>query len=552
MAVTQFDREALAPERTVRRVGSRSVTWGSTTERFATWRREHRRDLLALTAVLIIVGGVHAWGMYNAPARFDDEGTYVSQAWATNNGELAHYTYWYDHPPAGWIQLGAVAAITNTFDAAPNAVGTGRFVMLLVKLITAALLFVLARRLSLSRPLAAAAVVLFGVSPLALGFSRMVFLDSIALAWLMAACVLAVSPRRSIWTAAGSGACFAMCVLSKETFLLSGIGWAWLLLRESSHHNRRFCAAVGLGSAVIGIAAYPLFALLRGEMFPGDGHVSLWDAVMYQLSGREGSGFILDPHSGAYGLLKLWLNMDPVLPVVGLIAAFVVMWKLPRWRPVMVVLLVPALAMFRGGYLPYPSMIQMMPFLALACVGLVSIVVGQRPHRADALLAMSLASLLIASALWTPTLAGLVSDNQDRAMSGAQAWLKANATPADTLVVDDALWLDFVNAGWSTENVVWFYKIDLDSGVQLPDGGRGVDYLAFPPLPADVALPKLREILDRSTVVATFGDGANAVTVYDASPDNPIPASPAAASPAAASNDDVANSRDDEPEDPTR
>ncbi len=520
MTVTQFQREAVGPDRVITRPDGAMTTttsdpiWRSARRRLGEFAREHRRDLIILTAVLIVIGGAHAWGMYSAPARFDDEGTYVAQAWATNNGELAHYTYWYDHPPAGWIQLGAVTAITNPFDAAPNAVGTGRFAMLLVKLVTAALLFVLARRLSLSRGLSAAAVLLFGLSPLALAFSRMVFLDNIALAWLLGACVLAMSPKRSIATAAASGACFAMCVLSKETFLLSSIGWAWLLLRESSHHNRRFCAAVSIGTAAIGIASYPLFALLRGEMFPGAGHVSLWDAVRYQLGGRDGSGFLLDPHSGAYGLLRLWLGMDPVLPVLGLLAALVLVWKLPRWRPVMVVMLIPALAMFRGGYLPYPSMVQLMPFLALACVGLLSMIAGVRPHRPEILLAVGLASLLVASALWTPSFVSLLRDNQDRAMSGAQQWLLTNAKPEDTVVVDDALWLDLVDAGWPQTNVVWFYKIDLDSGVKLADGWQSVDYLAFPPLPTDVQLPKLREILSHSTIAATFGEGPNEVTVY--------------------------------------
>ena len=517
MTVTQFQREAAGPDRVITRPADETTTgstWRAARRRLSEFAREHRRDLAVLMAVLVVIGGAHAWGMYNAPARFDDEGTYVAQAWATNNGDLAHYTYWYDHPPAGWIQLGAVTAITNPFDAAPNAVGTGRFAMLLVKLVTAALLFVLARRLSLGRGLSAAAVLLFGLSPLALAFSRMVFLDNIALAWLLAACVLTMSPKRSIVMAAASGACFAICVLSKETFLLGGIGWAWLLLRESSHHNRRFCAAVGIGTAAIGIASYPLFALLRGEMFPGAGHVSLWDAMRYQLGGRDGSGFLLDPHSGAYGLLKLWLGMDPFLPVLGLLAALIVVWKLPRWRPVMVVMLIPALSMFRGGYLPYPSMIQLMPFLALACVGLLSLLAGTRPHRSEILLAVGLASLFVVSALWTPSFVSLVRTNQDRAMSGAQQWLLTNAQPKDTIVVDDALWLDLVDAGWPQTNVVWFYKIDLDSGVKLADGWRSIDYLAFPPLPADVQLPKLREILSHSTIAATFGEGPNQVTVY--------------------------------------
>ncbi len=48
---------------------------------------------------------VNAIGLYTGPIRFDDEGTYVSQALAVLDGSLAPYTYWYDHPPLGWILL---------------------------------------------------------------------------------------------------------------------------------------------------------------------------------------------------------------------------------------------------------------------------------------------------------------------------------------------------------------------------------------------------------------------------------------------------------------
>jgi len=40
-------------------------------------------------------------------ARTDAEGTLVADAWAIQHGTLAHYTYIYDHPPLGWIQMAA-------------------------------------------------------------------------------------------------------------------------------------------------------------------------------------------------------------------------------------------------------------------------------------------------------------------------------------------------------------------------------------------------------------------------------------------------------------
>ena len=39
-------------------------------------------------------------------------------------GELAHYTYWYDHPPAGWLQLALWTVISGP-DFGGNAVAAG-------------------------------------------------------------------------------------------------------------------------------------------------------------------------------------------------------------------------------------------------------------------------------------------------------------------------------------------------------------------------------------------------------------------------------------------
>ena len=64
------------------------------------WVKAHWAGIALLLPVLVLVGAVHAWGMQVNPQRLDDEGTYVSQAWAVMHWTtLAHYTYWYDHPP---------------------------------------------------------------------------------------------------------------------------------------------------------------------------------------------------------------------------------------------------------------------------------------------------------------------------------------------------------------------------------------------------------------------------------------------------------------------
>ena len=117
----------------------------------------HARSIGWLAPVLLIAGLVQAIGMAGSPQRIDDEGTYTAQAWSILKlGELAHYTYWYDHPPLGWLQLAGYGQLTFAFDRYDVAVIAMREAMLVAMVIATALLWLLARRIGLSRLAASA------------------------------------------------------------------------------------------------------------------------------------------------------------------------------------------------------------------------------------------------------------------------------------------------------------------------------------------------------------------------------------------------------------
>ncbi|MBG6185548.1 4-amino-4-deoxy-L-arabinose transferase-like glycosyltransferase [Arthrobacter sp. CAN_A214] len=161
--------------------------------------RRHLSSLLWLAPVLLTAGAVQIVNIAGTPRRIDDEGTYVAQAWAiTNLGELTHYTYWYDHPPLGWIQIAIYAQLTDAFDRWDTTVLAGREAMVVALLVSAILLWALCRRMGFARVTAAAATLIFSVSPLAVQFHRYVYLDNIAVPWLLAAFLLAMSPKRQL------------------------------------------------------------------------------------------------------------------------------------------------------------------------------------------------------------------------------------------------------------------------------------------------------------------------------------------------------------------
>jgi hypothetical protein len=490
------------------------------------------RVSLAVLGGLLAVGGlVQGIGMAAAPQRIDDEGTYVAQAWAVENlGTLGHYTYWYDHPPAGWLQLAGWTTLTDAFDRSANAVLAGRELMLVVQLVSMVLLWVLARRVGLARWSSAVAVGLFALSPLAVQFHRTVFLDNLATPWILGAFVLALSPQRRLGAYAASGACFAVAVLTKETSLLLLPALAWLLWREVPRETRRYALSLAASLFVLIGGAYVLYATVKSELMPSSGQTSLMDGIRFQLGGREGTGALWQEGSRAQATVDQWLNLDPVLPLVAVLAAVVALVRLPRLRPLAAgMLLFLAVALRPGGYLPVPYVIAALPLGALVVGGAGEHAVALlRRERAGAprwvgpagavLGAVLLLPLLAAAPTYADRLHGLTAAEPDQAMVDAQGWIERHVPRDDRVITDDAIWVDLVEAGFETDDVVWYYKVDTDPEVQdlAPEGWRDYDWLvsteSFRSFPENVG-DQAAAALDNSIVVATFGEGASRVEV---------------------------------------
>ncbi|MFJ2827761.1 ArnT family glycosyltransferase [Streptomyces sp. NPDC087263] len=503
--------------------------------------RSSRPDLLLCLALLVAIMLVQGWNIADYPTLSDDEGTYLAQAWAVQEGTgLAHYTYWYDHPPLGWIQIAALTWIPAQISPGLMTVGSMRVAMLLVSAISAILVYVLARRLSLPRWAAGLAMVLFGLSPLSVVLQREIFLDNIAVMWTLLAFCLAASPNRHLWHHFGAGIAAAAAVLTKETMLVILPALLVTMWRHGHRDTRKFALTGAITACVLIGLSYPLFALLKGELFAGAGHVSLWDGIKYQMS-RPGSGFILDSGTGSYGVLQSWLYYDRVLPLGGLAGALLLLvtW---RWSvtaralagPALTVAILALVAMRPSGYLPAMYVIQALPFLALVLAGgtaSVAHAVLRRGRREDEKRYVLwgrrvTAVLLVAGAAayvvprWYDGNRTAVTLDANAPYRAASSWLSTEVdNPGKTRVlVDDALWLDLVHAGYKPGlGVIWFYKADLDPAVTktMPHGWRDIDYVvASPTVRRDaVDLPNVKAAMEHSTPVATFGKGEDRIEI---------------------------------------
>jgi hypothetical protein len=496
--------------------------------------------LLILTATLRLIN------LTGSPARLDDEGTYMAQAYAIVEwGELAHYTYWYDHPPAGWLQLALWTAISGP-DFGGNVVAAGRYLMVIVAVITAALLWALARRIQMSRWASAAAVAVFALSPLAISLTRTVYLDNLATAWVLGALVLLCSPRYRLSAMFGAATCFGIAVLTKETMLLLLPMFAWLVWTRTAPVTRRYALAVFVAVFGVVVSTYVLMAVLRGELVPGPGHVSLWDGIRFQLWERTAGGTLDDPYSLKRHTVNEWLKLDPALPFLAVPVALAAL-LVKRLRPFAVGLVILIATILRPGYLPVPFVLSALPLTALLAAGVGEVTlrslfrtVGPRSvvlrrFRVPALAAGALIVSVVVS-LWLPTNRGLMASDDDLSMRQTLKWIEQNVPKTDRLIIDDAFWVDLIRDGRNRHDVVWAYKVDTDEQVQgwAPEGWTDYDWVVSTASLRANMPPSgiLTDAVAHSQPAAIFGSGGTRVEVLRVDNGAPTSKSPSPAAPA--------------------
>jgi len=520
--VTGPTRSRPAPNRAQTNAGipGESPRWRRT-RRFL---RNHGATITWLSPILAISALIQSMNLGGSPQRIDDEGTYTAQAWAVNNlGELAHYTFWYDHPPLGWLQIAGYTGLTGAFQRHDIAVIAAREAMVVATLISVALLWFLARRLGLSRPASAVAALVFALSPLAVQFHRTVYLDNVATPWLLASILLAMTRKHQLAGFAGAAASLGIAVLSKETYLLALPLVAWLMWRNAQPETRRYTLSVA-GSILLLIGgSYLLLAIVKGELTPGPDRVSLYDGIAFQLAARESSGSVFDPESLFSATTGVWWQLDPVLTVAAPLAAIAGIF-VRRLRPFAIMLAFLIAFMFRpGGYLPVPYVIMMLPLAALLVAGVTDYAVRTWRERRGARrvpnavwLTAVVAAVAVIMPAWGIQLRGLLLSDLDSASRDAQSWIADNVSRDSRLIIDDAMWVDLVETGFDRDNVIWFYKLDTDPAVQAqsPNGWRDADYIVT--TDSMVASPNAAsasQAIDNSVVVASFGEGDQSVDV---------------------------------------
>lgn len=469
----------------------------------------------AITLVAFLIN------LTNWPRIEDDEGTYVGQAGAILNGTLTPYTYTYDHPPAGWIQLAPFQWITGLLGLDDtSAIYAGRITVALFAIATVVFMYLLARRFITSPLVASIAPLIWITSGMVHDDARAVYLDNFTIPWLLAAFWFATTPRRNLWAYFGAGATFGVAVLSKETMLVFAPVLLYTVWKNTWPQLKLMHLTVFLATTILTVIQYPLFAALKTEFLPRDDRASLAGTFWWQLGGRDGSGWLWDTSSDRYQIVSDWWYYDKWIIIFGTIAA-VVCLVMPRTRILGLIVAswaVPVVLM--QGYLPSMYHLAVLPFFAISIAAVIAVAVRRirtRPTTtsgAAANVAVVAALALVAGfTVWQ-----VVPNRADRMAEAwtsdgspmyteARAWALENIPVHSPVITNGELWNDFLNAGWTNDEVVPFTKVDRDPSF----AGFDPQWIVMTPTLArdaglDPTAEKFNGFLDDATVAAEFGD----------------------------------------------
>ena len=503
------------------------------------WLQGRRIDLSVQLVLLVIAGTVLITNLTHWPSTQFDEGTYVSYAWSLQHGRLANYTFSYGHPPLGWMLIFLWTEAQGLFGPVVFSIDHTRELMALVFLASCSLLYILARRLGFSWPAAAAAVLAMALTPLGVFFHRAVLLDNPSMTLAIAAFVLAWDPRRRLWAFVGSGACFALCVLCKETSfdLLPAVLFA--VVQNADRRTRVYCVTLFLAAFALVGGFYPLYATLKHELLPGPGHVSLLGYLIVQLLTRKASGSVFNAQSQSHQEVLTWLQLDPWLLLAALALIPLALMRRST-RAIAIALLIQAAVVLKPGYLPNMYVIGMLPFAALIVPGSLDALwrwAGQIRFSAytwaarTAVAAAAILAVAFVGPRWAAGDHTAMTVRMDIQERSAELWLTGHVSHSSRIIVVDQYWLYLVEHGYNdqpmrggffSDKVVSYWPLDYDPAVSkaFPGGWREFDYIVVNEdmLATLPQTPSAGAAIAHSQVVASFGQGVDRVQIRKISP----------------------------------
>ena len=477
---------------------------------------------ICLGLFALILTGYNA---FHYPSYFDDEGTYMVQAWSfLTQGKLAPYTYWYDHAPLGWIIIAVWEKLTGGFFTFGLSINSGRVFMVVLSALSTLMVYQITKIITKKSYLGIVAGILFTASPLAVSLHRMVFLDNIMVTLFLAAWLILLTQKKLFWYAV-SGFIFGCSVLVKETapFFFPGF---LLLLFQTNKKNRLFSLLLWIFMAGSVVSSFFLYALLQGEFFETgkflggtNPHVSLLWAYLWQGS-RQGGYFLSQASQFMYTLIHSWLATDALIIIAGfftMIINLIVGIKRKNFLVAGLLEFFYILYLIRGGIINDQYIIPLLPLFAIniaLCFDIIENILKKIPVVRWARFVPVLLFVIYAAFFYLQRLNPYLID-ETTAQKNALEY-SMNHLPNHQVVAVEAYGLIeyftknntnvYENAG-----IQYYWKLDQDPTITkniLHNDWYLIKYIVLgPKMKQDIAiegLPKLKKTLENSSVIATF------------------------------------------------
>jgi len=492
-----------------------------------------RGESIGLITTLSLSAFTFAFNMFNYPYYENDEGTYMAQAWSVlTRGDLAPYTYWYDHSPVGWFLIALWELVSGGFYTFGFSINSGRVLMLILHVLTAFLVYSITKKVSGNKLAGFIALLIFSLSPLGLSFQRRVLLDNIMIFWFLLSYNLLLGKSRRLYHYILSAVFYAIAVLSKESaiFFLPVMIFTVYWTSHISHRVFAFWKWISISGGLISL--YFVYALLKGEFFPYGSflgnkspHVSLIETFQFQLS-RKG-GFFLDPNSGFMLNFTEWIKggffipvPDPTIIIGGIAATVLVsLWSIFD-RKLLAVSLPTLFYWFfltRGGEVIGFYIIPLVPLLAM-CIGISIFKTSDIFPRGvvKTILKPLLIALLSAPFIWYySTHLEVYNLNQTAPQIAALDWISKNIPTDSIVIIDNYAFIEFYETKRNRYNLPkvahYYWKADKDPDVRddlLMGNWKNIDYiLSTPQVKWDAdnsGLPLIQDAMNNSTVIKSF------------------------------------------------
>lgn len=461
-------------------------------------------EWVLIASILVISAVAHGYNMFQFPYYENDEGVYMSQAWSIiTQGQLAPYTYWYDHAPAGWIFIALWNLLTGGFFTFGFSINSGRVFMLVLHVLSSFFLYMITKKLTGSKLAGALSVIIFSLSPLGIYFQRRVLLDNIMVFWCLLSLYWILFYAKKLRYMIFSGIAFGIALLSKETAVFFAPVYLYVVWAMSHAYHR--VLAVGKWISVVGVVVslYFLYAFYKNELFPSgtwlggtQEHVSLVEALQFQSSRKGGS--ILDFENSSFWYnMRTWIGEDPVLIYYGMAATVAnLFFGIKHFGARVASLLSVSFwaYLMRGGLVIEFYVVPLIPILALN----IAIFIERFAHLVGyafntrvlkpaityaAIVLVSVSSLYYASNI--RDILNVYTSDQTTVQVQAVDWILEREQPNTFYVVDNYSYIDLQerkkDESFRTE---WYWKVDKDPDVRddmLKGDKENIDYVALTP-----------------------------------------------------------------------